>query len=75
MGGKEGEGEKKQVIVVVTEGWIVMCFDHDLNLLWENSPVDEVPEDYYHEEVFFFIIITIIINDLFIIVSLYYKMK
>lgn len=52
-----------------------MCFDHDLNLLWENSPVDEVPEDYYHEEVFFFIIITIIINDLFIIVSLYYKMK
>lgn len=43
--------EEKQVIVVVTDGWIVMCYDHKLELLWESIPVDEVPEGYYHEEV------------------------
>lgn len=25
----------KQVLVVVTSGWSVMCFDHNLNKLWE----------------------------------------
>eukprot|EP00003_Mantamonas_plastica_P030418 TRINITY_DN7553_c0_g2_i12.p1 TRINITY_DN7553_c0_g2~~TRINITY_DN7553_c0_g2_i12.p1 ORF type:complete len:236 (+),score=46.93 TRINITY_DN7553_c0_g2_i12:598-1305(+) len=28
---------RTQVIVVVTDGWKVLCFDHKLNLLWENS--------------------------------------
>jgi|TARA_B110000902_G_scaffold62955_1_gene74577 hypothetical protein len=28
---------KKGVVVVVTEGWHVLCFDHNLNLLWEHS--------------------------------------
>lgn len=25
----------KQVLVVVTSGWHVMCFDHNLNKLWD----------------------------------------
>lgn len=27
----------KQVIVVVTSGWSVMCFDSNLRKLWENN--------------------------------------
>lgn len=26
---------RKQVLVVVTSGWFVMCFDHNLKKLWE----------------------------------------
>jgi hypothetical protein len=26
-----------QVIVVVTHGWHVLCFDHNLQLLWDRS--------------------------------------
>lgn len=33
---KHGE-IKKQVLVVVTSGWSVMCFDHNLKKLWENN--------------------------------------
>lgn len=33
---KDGE-IKKQVLVVVTSGWSVMCFDHNLKKLWENN--------------------------------------
>lgn len=28
---------RKQVLVVVTSGWSVMCFDSNLKKLWENS--------------------------------------
>ena len=28
---------KKQVLVVVTSGWSVMCFDHNLTKLWEHD--------------------------------------
>jgi hypothetical protein len=28
---------KKQVIVVVTAGWNIMCFDHNLKKLWEDD--------------------------------------
>lgn len=31
------EGARKQVIVVVTAGWSILCFDHNLKLLWENN--------------------------------------
>lgn len=27
----------KLVLVVVTSGWSVMCFDHNLKKLWENN--------------------------------------
>lgn len=34
----------KQVLVVVTSGWSVMCFDSNLKKLWENSlQVELVP--------------------------------
>ncbi|RRT74919.1 hypothetical protein BHE74_00028490 [Ensete ventricosum] len=33
---KHGE-MRKQVVVVVTSGWLVMCFDHNLKKLWENN--------------------------------------
>ena len=28
---------RKQVLVVVTSGWSVMCFDHNLKKLWEEN--------------------------------------
>lgn len=28
---------QKQVLVVVTSGWSVLCFDHNLNKLWETN--------------------------------------
>lgn len=31
---KQGQPQK-QVLVVVTSGWSVMCFDHNLKKLWE----------------------------------------
>lgn len=33
---KHGE-IRKQVLVVVTSGWSVMCFDHNLKKLWETN--------------------------------------
>lgn len=33
---KPGEAQK-QVLVVVTSGWSVMCFDHNLKKLWETN--------------------------------------
>eukprot|EP00241_Pyramimonas_parkeae_P004151 CAMPEP_0114256276 /NCGR_PEP_ID=MMETSP0058-20121206/18057_1 /TAXON_ID=36894 /ORGANISM="Pyramimonas parkeae, CCMP726" /LENGTH=677 /DNA_ID=CAMNT_0001370813 /DNA_START=38 /DNA_END=2071 /DNA_ORIENTATION=- len=34
---------RKQVVVVVTADWTVMCFDHNLRLMWENSLQEEFP--------------------------------
>lgn len=31
------EQKPKKVLVVVTSGWSVMCFDHNLKKLWENN--------------------------------------
>lgn len=31
------EQKPKQVLVVVTSGWSVMCFDHNYRKLWENN--------------------------------------
>lgn len=28
---------QKQVLVVITSGWSVMCFDHNLQKLWEKN--------------------------------------
>ena len=33
---KHGE-IRKQGLVVVTSGWSLMCFDHNLKKLWENN--------------------------------------
>lgn len=30
-------GVRPQVLVVVTALWEVLCFDHNLNILWQNS--------------------------------------
>lgn len=32
-----GEVKKKKVLVVVTSGWSVLCFDHNLKKLWEQN--------------------------------------
>jgi hypothetical protein len=32
---------RKQIVVVVLSDWRILCFDHELNLLWENSLVEE----------------------------------
>uniref|UniRef100_A0A453MNQ3 FG-GAP repeat-containing protein n=1 Tax=Aegilops tauschii subsp. strangulata TaxID=200361 RepID=A0A453MNQ3_AEGTS len=42
---------RKQVLVVVTSGWAVMCFDHNLKKLWETSLGDDFPHAAHHREV------------------------
>eukprot|EP00238_Polyblepharides_amylifera_P006621 CAMPEP_0196591354 /NCGR_PEP_ID=MMETSP1081-20130531/69302_1 /TAXON_ID=36882 /ORGANISM="Pyramimonas amylifera, Strain CCMP720" /LENGTH=702 /DNA_ID=CAMNT_0041914685 /DNA_START=132 /DNA_END=2240 /DNA_ORIENTATION=+ len=34
---------RKQVVVVVTADWTVMCFDHNLRLMWEVNIQDDFP--------------------------------
>jgi hypothetical protein len=33
----KGTERRKKVIVVVTAGWAIMCFDHNLKKLWEDD--------------------------------------
>ncbi|CAL9080094.1 unnamed protein product [Musa textilis] len=47
---KNGE-MRKQVVVVVTSGWLVMCFDHNLKKLWENNLQDDFPHGAHHREI------------------------
>lgn len=42
--------KRHKVIVVLTEGWVVMCFDHKLNLMWESHPVDNPDPSLFHTE-------------------------
>jgi len=39
---------RKQVVVVVTAGWHIMCFDHNLRLMWETSIREDFP---HHAEI------------------------
>lgn len=41
----------KQVLVVVTAGWSVLCYDHNLNKLWETDLGEEFPAHARHKEV------------------------
>ena len=34
---------RKQVVVAVTADWTIMCFDHNLKLLWENNVQEDFP--------------------------------
>lgn len=47
---KHGE-IRKQVLVVVTSGWSVMCFDHNLKKLWENNLQEDFPHGAHHREI------------------------
>jgi len=38
-----------QVIVAVTEGWNVLCYDRDLNLLWERAVDADLSNKYLGE--------------------------
>ncbi|RCV23336.1 hypothetical protein SETIT_4G290700v2 [Setaria italica] len=42
---------RKQVLVVVTSGWSVLCFDHNLKKLWEQNLQDDFPHGAHHREV------------------------
>ncbi|XP_033625650.1 uncharacterized protein LOC117288891 [Asterias rubens] len=42
---------RKQVIVVVTADWTVLCFDHNLNLLWETKLMTVSIERYFIREI------------------------
>ncbi|KAL6873520.1 hypothetical protein ACP4OV_013602 [Aristida adscensionis] len=42
---------RKQVLVVVTSGWSVMCFDHNLKKLWEANLQGDFPHGAHHREV------------------------
>ncbi|KAJ8764530.1 hypothetical protein K2173_006270 [Erythroxylum novogranatense] len=41
----------KQVLVVVTSSWSVMCFDHNLKKLWEKNLQEDFPHNAHHREV------------------------
>ncbi|PIA55940.1 hypothetical protein AQUCO_00700332v1 [Aquilegia coerulea] len=47
---KHGEA-RKQVLVVVTSGWWVMCFDHNLKKLWETNLQEDFPHNAHHREI------------------------
>jgi hypothetical protein len=36
-------GSRKGVVVVVTEGWHVVCFDHNLRVMWERALGEDFP--------------------------------
>ncbi|KAK3131349.1 hypothetical protein QOZ80_6BG0505260 [Eleusine coracana subsp. coracana] len=42
---------RKQVLIVVTSCWSVMCFDHNLKKLWEANLQDDFPHGAHHREV------------------------
>ncbi|KAL6959989.1 hypothetical protein U1Q18_040135 [Sarracenia purpurea var. burkii] len=42
---------QKQVLVVVTSGWSVMCFDHNLQKLWETNLQEDFPYNAHHREI------------------------
>ncbi|XP_070575140.1 uncharacterized protein [Ptychodera flava] len=41
---------RKQVVVVLTEDWTVLCFDSELKLLWENKLIENLDPKYYIKE-------------------------
>ncbi|XP_062102505.1 uncharacterized protein LOC133812717 [Humulus lupulus] len=41
----------RQVLVVVTSGWTVMCFDSNLKKLWENNLQEDFPHNAHHREI------------------------
>ncbi|KAJ3678463.1 hypothetical protein LUZ60_002266 [Juncus effusus] len=43
--------KKKKVLVVVTSGWSVMCFDHNLKKLWETNLQEDFPHGAHHREI------------------------
>ncbi|CAF2129714.1 unnamed protein product [Brassica napus] len=42
---------QKQVLVVVTSGWSVLCFDHNLKKLWETNLQEDFPHNAHHREI------------------------
>ncbi|KAG6394572.1 hypothetical protein SASPL_145161 [Salvia splendens] len=42
---------RKQLLVVVTSGWSVMCFDHNLKKLWEENLQKDFPHNAHHREI------------------------
>ncbi|KAF6154026.1 hypothetical protein GIB67_026680 [Kingdonia uniflora] len=47
---KRGE-VRKQVLVVVTSGWWVLCFDHNLKKLWQTNLQEDFPHGAHHREI------------------------
>lgn len=47
---KEGE-ISKQVFVVVTAGWSIICYDHNLKKLWEADVKEDFPAIARHKEI------------------------
>ncbi|KAK5577541.1 hypothetical protein RB653_002484 [Dictyostelium firmibasis] len=57
-------GEKRQqIIVVVTDGWAVLCFNDKLKKLWESYASDEVLPGHYQSEISITILPTKIPDD------------
>ncbi|CAH9088391.1 unnamed protein product [Cuscuta epithymum] len=42
---------RKEVLVVITSGWSVMCFDHNLKKLWEVNLQEDFPHNAHHREI------------------------
>ena len=46
---QEGKTRKK-VIVILTDGYVLLCFNHNLKLIWETT-IDHLPPDVYFKEI------------------------
>lgn len=40
--------KRTQVVVVLTNGWTVLLFDHNLRLQWESTVRDQFDRNFYH---------------------------
>eukprot|EP00892_Ulva_mutabilis_P008601 jgi/Ulvmu1/6112/UM027_0090.1 len=43
--------KRKMVVVVVTAGWVVVCLDHNLNVMWQTSIHERLPRHAATEEI------------------------
>ena len=50
-GSATASSPRKAVVVVLTAGWSLLCFDHNLQLLWENAMGDSLPQSWAPREV------------------------
>ena len=50
---------RHQVISVLTSDWTVLCFDHELKLLWKNKLTNKNHVSVRYKQIFLFILVII----------------
>jgi len=54
---KPNQPTRKQYIVILNQGWSILCYNHKLELLWERSIDFQIPKDYYIKFIFIFFLL------------------